>query len=822
VATNVAAGTNLLTVTYGTATNTVQFEYSEWYNISQAAVATALDGTSTASFVSSGNSVPAGAIVTTVDGDLIRQWGENNANTDNSTTFTKGSGFTKVSSQISGTATNFDPTSVSQYQVQGTHGSINPTYTYSGALNTSDTVAIALKSAAAGTAPAAGIRVAGIQQFYALAGVASIKFEMPHVGNLIHISSENENVISGITDGDTNTYQTAAAGADRKLLPSGAFGAESWRAINLTPNTDLVTGLISFTVVLTVNTGFGAIYDIVGADTVQGTGGRVQTVTTNGTQNANGDLATVAITPQNQNALIIAACPIEGMTISGVTIPTSANGGVPDVDPFTGQDGNRGMNNDDGWMHWLNGSSTSAVTITYSTQGAGLPGVGGWAAFATEYKALAASDDKVYSYEDGSMQPVETEEQHEVQGFDISPLSPNFPAQTDQLISYFPDQSEEPDEEWLWPDYWAQAPPESPAITTIEVEDGSLQPVEPEESSEVQDFTADPLSPNAPPAQDLPQQLEVQPVEEDEFAEGFADAPFPALVADQIAPEDASNQLEDEQELEGFVDTPRPVEIDDGPLTSEDSNAQLEEDELLESTHDAPAAVELFGPLPSDDASGQQEEDELIEGFSDAPLAPEIEGPLTSEGSTDDDDELLEGFSDAPLSADFSADAVYVEDASNQSEDSEEQEGFNNDPLSDEFVPDPDYQQPYDDASLQPDELDDADLQDFNSSPLPDDASPEVATAPELGARWPIEVKIYRRKIRKLEREEEKSIKAKPGGKGIPPRIALDEPRVAQAAAAAFVALQDEKGAALEYTDLEAIRAKLALLQSDEEWLLLY
>src|SRR6266853_2714213 len=278
VATNMAAGTNLLTITYAAVANTIQIDYEEWANISQAAVATALDGTSSATFVSSGNSVPAGAIVTTVDGDLIRQWGENNANTDNSTTFTKGSGFTKVSSQISGTATNFDRTSVSQYQVQGTHGSINPTNTYSGALNTSDTVAIALKSAAAGTAPAAGIRVAGIQQFYALAGVASIKFEMPHVGNLIHISSENENVISGITDGDTNTYQTAAAGADRKLLPSGAFGAESWRAINLTPNTDLVTGVISFSVVLTVNTGLGAIYDVVGADTTQGTGGRVQTV----------------------------------------------------------------------------------------------------------------------------------------------------------------------------------------------------------------------------------------------------------------------------------------------------------------------------------------------------------------------------------------------------------------------------------------------------------------------------------------------------------------------------------------------------------------
>src|SRR5258708_404203 len=74
VCTNGAAGTSLLTLVWSAATNSVRFDYSEIYNISQAAVATALDGTSSATFVSSGNSVPAGVIGgtgTTVDGDLI-------------------------------------------------------------------------------------------------------------------------------------------------------------------------------------------------------------------------------------------------------------------------------------------------------------------------------------------------------------------------------------------------------------------------------------------------------------------------------------------------------------------------------------------------------------------------------------------------------------------------------------------------------------------------------------------------------------------------------------------------------------------------------
>src|SRR5258708_435074 len=153
VCTNAAAGTTLLTLVWSVATNAVRFDFSEWNNVSQASVATALDGTSTATNISSGNSVPAGAIVTTVDSDLILQWGENSGNVDNSTTFTKGSGFTKLRSGIDGTFRGSQPTSLSQYQVQGTHGSINPTYTYSGTLNTSHTVAIALKPAAAGTPP---------------------------------------------------------------------------------------------------------------------------------------------------------------------------------------------------------------------------------------------------------------------------------------------------------------------------------------------------------------------------------------------------------------------------------------------------------------------------------------------------------------------------------------------------------------------------------------------------------------------------------------------------------------------------------------------
>lgn len=388
---NVAAGTNQIHVVFSGAANTIHFDYQEWCNVLQDTPANVLAGSSSATFVSSGNSVPAGSFTPSVSGCAVIQYGSNNQNADNTTEFTKGSGFALISAQKQSYTGN-TPTGCSQYIVQGTAAAINPTYTYSGALNTSDTIAVALKpsASAAGTpAPTDRPWVAGIQMAYGIAGGATILFQFPHVGNLIHVSSQNENTVSGITDSDGNTYQTAAAQGDMQPAVAGAVNAESWRALGVSPNTDLRTGVLSVTVVTTTHTPFVTFYDIINANPVQGTAGRVQTVKTSGNQSVNGDLVTVTITPQNQNSLIIGFGPVEGMTISGLVTPTTANGGAADIHPFTGQDGNRGLNNDDMWMHYYNGASLAAVTLTYSTQGAGLPGVGGWGSVATEYKGVA-------------------------------------------------------------------------------------------------------------------------------------------------------------------------------------------------------------------------------------------------------------------------------------------------------------------------------------------------------------------------------------------------------------------------------------------------
>jgi hypothetical protein len=236
--------------------------------------------------------------------------------------------------------------------------------------------------------------VRGIQQFYFPQGSPTLVCQFPHLGNMIHVTAQSENPVSTITDGDGNTYQTSAG--ERETQTSVA-GIESWRALNVTPNTDLRTISISASGPLNLNEGMMHLYDIQGADTVQGSGGKVQTVIANGQQLAVTDLQTVSITPINQNALIIFAAPVEAHTLNALTIPTAANGGNFDGQTSDTQDGSGGLTNDDGWGHWYNGSSISATTITYGIQPGGVA-VNNWAAFATEYMAAAFAAGKINNF----------------------------------------------------------------------------------------------------------------------------------------------------------------------------------------------------------------------------------------------------------------------------------------------------------------------------------------------------------------------------------------------------------------------------------------
>lgn len=383
VQTNCPAGVNQVTLVYGTATNQFQYDWIEKDEISLLAptVGNAIRDTGSNSLV---NSSPVATSATIGGaGDFVVQFGSNNQNVDNATVFTKGTGFTLLLTQIGGNATGVAGCATTVCQAQIATGAVTPSYSYSGAADLSDTVAIALKSSAGAGTQGAAFRMCGIQEFFIGIGQATMPFQFPHFGTTIHLSDEDENLITGITDGDGNTYGNNG-NADRQAMPSTNFVTEHWRANGTTPNSDLRTGSIAFNVLASVNTGFGALYDLIGADATQGAGGRVQAPTTNGnTLAGNANLVTVSINPAAGN-IVISSCPIVARTCTGLVSPTAANGGVSQNGFFNAEDGNAGLNNDDCWAYWnvITGGLTS---FTYSIQGTGLTGVGEWAAVASEY-----------------------------------------------------------------------------------------------------------------------------------------------------------------------------------------------------------------------------------------------------------------------------------------------------------------------------------------------------------------------------------------------------------------------------------------------------
>src|SRR6266481_6684702 len=128
---NAAAGTSLITVGFGGLTTDVQIAVRSYYNT---ATSSPLDGTICTTRITPVNNIAPniqpGAISTTIDGDLIDNQifdeeesdGSIGANTISGVTY--GSGFTGLHGEVFFGA-------AAQYQVQSTHGSINPGITFS-------------------------------------------------------------------------------------------------------------------------------------------------------------------------------------------------------------------------------------------------------------------------------------------------------------------------------------------------------------------------------------------------------------------------------------------------------------------------------------------------------------------------------------------------------------------------------------------------------------------------------------------------------------------------------------------------------------------
>lgn len=241
---NVAAGTTVVRVNVtGHNADFVSAVVSEFNNV---ATANAFDGSSGA--FSTSTSINSGSLNTSTAGDLIYQYAAGDSGSG--TTWSQGSApWNLLSADYSGSQ-------AAQYQVQASAGSINPSMAISP--NTGwGSVAIALKSAAAGTALPAGIRVLRLVHFNGRNETSStMKFQFPTLtGNLIVMAfSSGVYYPTSLSDSKNNTYTNTGVvlTTDACIKIFHAASAVGDPALMVTAN---MTGSVS--------TGAGGTYSIV-------------------------------------------------------------------------------------------------------------------------------------------------------------------------------------------------------------------------------------------------------------------------------------------------------------------------------------------------------------------------------------------------------------------------------------------------------------------------------------------------------------------------------------------------------------------------------
>ena len=334
----------------------------------------------------------------TTNGDLIWQWGialSTNANgaAFNGSSITAGSGFIL-------SAADLQVGSCKQYQVQATAATITAAFTTSGSA-TWGTIAMAFKSATAGTPPPSGIRVFGVHTLSLsdpnnLTGANVLNvLQFPAIGNLVAINYQSyAHKISGITDNKSNTW-TIRSGAFNSN--GGGFVAQICFAANAT--TGAGYGGITFAFTGTAGYDVVQLFDIVNAqsspfDTESNAFGQ---------QIANGNLSTVAITPSTINGLVISNTVIDFNTIADTV--SAATGYISDVVVHDKLDNNVGPNTtlpsslceDGGYAHVYN-SSLATLTFVYSVYTFAATGNGGnyngvqfWSATAVAFKGVAVA-----------------------------------------------------------------------------------------------------------------------------------------------------------------------------------------------------------------------------------------------------------------------------------------------------------------------------------------------------------------------------------------------------------------------------------------------
>lgn len=357
---NATAGTRVISVTPSAGITHLQAIVSEWFNI---ATSSPVDGSNGAN-----NSLSAGSFTPGSDGCLILSYVMcNDQDLDlispAVTAITKGSNFTIDSADVS---FGF----VTQHYIQPTAQSINPAITITGGSGrTWSSVAVALKNATAGTAPADGIRIKRMQHQQKNTVATSYVQRFPTEGNLVLVGTSygaGDMNLTAISDTASNTYT--------ENIPTGANPCQIFIAPNATPNSDNV-------LTITTNAAPGVIvfWDVVQA------GAYTSNSYAEGTQSGTNNITGAPLyTPTVSSGLVVAIAQF------GTGPPAaSAGDGRHDSVHFVGQDDTSAdFDSGDGYQHAYN-TSTSQLSFGYDMENGA--GGTGWSADAWGFRQLATA-----------------------------------------------------------------------------------------------------------------------------------------------------------------------------------------------------------------------------------------------------------------------------------------------------------------------------------------------------------------------------------------------------------------------------------------------
>jgi hypothetical protein len=250
------------------------------------------------------------------------------------------------------------------------------------------TAAAAFKPAQTGSAPPSGIRVVYVQHDDTDNEQAnSVPLEAPISGNMFAIlfgsgcqspSTTDCSFPTSVSDG-ANSYVQVGGNAVSPAGDGGASVGAVWYAKGVAPGTYFPTWTMHpRSAGGNGNTMF--LFDIAGAsstplDTSFGSSGLASNTSDQTSGGSGGNLTTLTATPSQENEVILAAVGAAFNTFTGITSPA---GGQFLSSHYATETNSSHDDLNGGWMLFYNGSSTAAVTITWTQDESDSPGVGDW------------------------------------------------------------------------------------------------------------------------------------------------------------------------------------------------------------------------------------------------------------------------------------------------------------------------------------------------------------------------------------------------------------------------------------------------------------